>query len=163
MRKSIYRSFLVPVLAMMFMIALSGCQAEDKEQEAGTPERSTDMISNPTPPSRQLDEGANTPVISFDYDSHEFGHCNEGDVMEHEFYFTNTGVGRLIITNVKPSCGCTVPYFPKEPIGQGERGSIKIEFNTEGRFGHQDKSVTVYSNATPNKVKLQFSAEVKSN
>ena len=53
----------------------------------------------------------------------------------------------LIITNVKPSCGCTTPEYTKEAIAPGASGEIKFEFNSAGRVGVQNKSITVKSNA----------------
>lgn len=79
-----------------------------------------------------------------------FGTIKQGDVINHEFSFTNTGKEPLIITESHGSCGCTVPQWPKEPIKKGEKGVIKVTFNSAGKMGMQDKTVTITSNAKSN-------------
>ena len=61
------------------------------------------------------------------------------------FEFTNTGDAPLIITNVKSTCGCTVPTKPKEPIMPGKTGKIEVKYNMNP--GPIRKTVTVQSNA----------------
>ena len=79
-----------------------------------------------------------------------FGSIKQGDVVTHEFSFTNVGKEPLIITQASGSCGCTVPLWPKEPIKKGEKGVIKVTFNSAGKMGLQDKTVTITSNAKSN-------------
>ena len=71
--------------------------------------------------------------------------------LEYTFKFKNTGEGDLIISNARASCGCTIPYFPKEPIKPGESNEMKVRFNSKGKSGKQTKQITVFSNANPNK------------
>lgn len=94
------------------------------------------------------------PVITFQNEIHDFGEIVEGKVATHEFVFTNTGNAPLIIQNVQASCGCTSPFWTKEPIMPGKTGTVKASYNSEGRPGPFHKSLTVTSNAsnTPNKV-----------
>ena len=86
------------------------------------------------------------PNLVFDHTSHEFGTINQGDVVTHMFTFTNTGDAPLIINSAKPSCGCTVPSWPKEPIMPGETGEIKAVFNSRHKSGRQNKSIRVFTN-----------------
>ncbi len=98
-------------------------------------------------------ENPNAPEITFDHEVWDFGEVPEGPKVRHDFYFTNTGKEPLIIQNVRASCGCTTPYWPREPIPPGGRGKITVEYNTQGRPGAFVKTVTIYSNAkTPTKV-----------
>ena len=62
-----------------------------------------------------------------------------------EFSFKNPGMIPLIITDVKPSCGCTVADYPKQPIVSGSEGKITVTFDakTDGFFS---KTISVYSN-----------------
>lgn len=91
--------------------------------------------------------------ISFDEEKHSFGELDEGPKVSHEFTFKNTGTEPLILTNVKASCGCTIPSWPKDPILPGEQGVILVTYNTARRVGGFNKSITVTSNATePTKV-----------
>lgn len=95
----------------------------------------------------------NAPKIEFKEDSYDFKELSEGPQATHEFKFTNTGKEPLILSNVRASCGCTTPSWPKEPILPGKDGTIVVTYNTQGRPGPFTKSVTITSNASePNKV-----------
>lgn len=92
-------------------------------------------------------EKTSGPVISFEKNTHDFGDINQGDQVEKTFKFTNTGTEPLIITNVQVTCGCTTKSYPKEPIAPGAKGEITLGFNSAGKMGKQNKTVTVVSNA----------------
>src|SRR5580698_10167170 len=62
----------------------------------------------------------NAPVMIFPEESFTFGEVPEGPQVTHEFKFTNTGKEPLVLSNVKASCGCTTPSWPKEPILPGK-------------------------------------------
>ena len=89
------------------------------------------------------DDGAK---ISFTKEVHDYGTIKNGADRFCTFEFKNTGNAPLIISNAKGSCGCTVPTWPKEPIAPGEKGTIKVEYDTK-RAGAINKSVTISSNA----------------
>lgn len=89
----------------------------------------------------------NGPVIKFDSTWYWFDTVYQGSTVDHEFRFTNTGKSPLIISNVTGSSGSVVPSYPKEPIGPGKSATIRVVFNTTGKAGPQQKSVTVTSNA----------------
>jgi hypothetical protein len=55
----------------------------------------------------------------------------------------------MIISNAKGSCGCTVPQWPKEPIAPGSQGEISVQFNSKGKKGSQNKTVTLTTTTTP--------------
>ena len=101
-----------------------------------------------------------TPAFSFVEENHDFGEIVEGTIAEYDFEFTNTGDSPLIITNAQGSCGCTVPNPPKEPIAPGEVGKIHVSFNSNGRVGNQQKTVTLNANTIPNTKVLRISAQV---
>jgi len=61
------------------------------------------------------------------------------------FEFTNSGDQPLIITNVKSSCGCTVPSRPQAPIMPGKSDKIEVKYNMNP--GKISKSITVETNA----------------
>jgi len=86
-------------------------------------------------------------IIEFDKTEYDFGSIVDGEVFNGTFKITNSGKADLILTQVKPSCGCTTPDWPKEPIAPGASGEIKFSFNSAGRVGKQNKSITIRSNA----------------
>jgi hypothetical protein len=91
---------------------------------------------------------AQTGDFKFQEESFDFGTVSEGVQAEHEFSFTNTGTTPIVISNVRASCGCTTPDWTKDPIPPGGKGTIKASFNSQGRPGVFNKSITVTSNAT---------------
>jgi len=77
------------------------------------------------------------------------------------FEFTNTGDAPLIISDVKSSCGCTVPSKPTEPILPGKTGKIEVKYNMNP--GPIRKTITVESNAVnydEGRVALKIKGEV---
>lgn len=102
------------------------------------------------------------PSIQFESNSHDFGTIQEeGGPVSHEFTFTNTGKSPLIISNVRPSCGCTTPTWSKDPIPPGESGTIVAQYNPMNRPGTFRKSITVTSNAETNNVVLYIQGIVQ--
>lgn len=77
------------------------------------------------------------------------------------FEFKNTGDAPLIITDVKSTCGCTVPSKPTEPIMPGKTGKIDVKYNMNP--GPIRKTITVESNAVNydgGRVALKIKGEV---
>ena len=88
----------------------------------------------------------NKPEISFEKTVIDYGTVNKGDNGVREFVFKNTGNAPLIISNVKSTCGCTIPKKPEKPILPGESENIQVKYDTK-RVGFIRKSITVTSNA----------------
>jgi hypothetical protein len=100
------------------------------------------------------------PVLEFDNNTFDFGKIKEGDKVSHTFQVTNTGQAPLIIQSAAPSCGCTVPDWTKTPIPAGGTGYVKAEFDSKGKSGIQDKTITVTANTWPKTTTLRFKAQV---
>ncbi len=96
------------------------------------------------------------PYITFEETSHDFGDIYQGDKVEYTFTFENTGTEPLIITNVQTTCGCTATDWPREPVLPGKTGSIKVTFDSTGKYGRQNKIISIVSNAVSplNQVKI---------
>lgn len=99
------------------------------------------------------------PEITFEKLVHDYGNIQQGNNGTCEFVFKNTGKADLILTNCRSSCGCTVPEWPKDPIAPGKKSVIKVKYNTQ-RIGAINKSITVESNATNNRVVLNIKGNV---
>ena len=99
------------------------------------------------------------PEIYFENTTHDFGNIEYNGDGICEFTFKNTGKEPLLLTNVKASCGCTTPTWPKEPIKHGKKGTIVVKYNTKitGAF---TKTIRVYSNAKTNVVTLKITGTV---
>lgn len=99
--------------------------------------------------------------IKFEESSFNFGIIDEkGGPVSHEFEFTNTGNGNLVIYDVRTQCGCTRPEYPKNPIAPGKKGKIKVTFLPQGRTGALNKSATVYTNGKPSKTEVRIKGSV---
>ncbi len=84
--------------------------------------------------------------FEFKTETIDYGEISKGSDGVRSFEFTNVGDEPLVITDVKSSCGCTVPEKPDGPIAVGETGVIKVKYDTK-RVGPIRKTITVYSNA----------------
>ncbi|MCF8373076.1 MAG: DUF1573 domain-containing protein [Bacteroidales bacterium] len=98
--------------------------------------------------------------ITFEKTIHDFGKIPYRGNGECEFVFKNTGKDPLVLTNVKTSCGCTVPTWPREPIEKKKDGTIKIKYDTK-RQGAFTKTITVFSNASNSPVQLTIRGDVE--
>ncbi|MFN8166333.1 MAG: DUF1573 domain-containing protein [Bacteroidia bacterium] len=105
-------------------------------------------------------ENPNQASFKFDVEEYNFGTIKQGESVTYEFKFTNTGTEPLIISNAAGSCGCTVPIWPKEPILKGQTSTIKVTFNSTGKMGIQDKTVTLTSNAKQNPMVIHMKGNV---
>ena len=119
------------------------------------------VIDNPVTASSSKNSKDIVPVFQFDNESHDFGTIIEGEKISFAFRFKNVGKGDLVIRAAQGSCGCTVPEYPKEPVKPGNGGIINVTFNSEGKEGHQEKTVTVISNTMPNTHVLTITGNVE--
>lgn len=109
----------------------------------------------------------NAPVMSFDkklIDQSgsvvwEYGTINKDGNGDSFFSFTNTGKEPLIISDVRSSCGCTVPKWPREPILPGHADTIKVRYDTK-RLGVINKTITVMSNANNSPIILRIQGKI---
>jgi uncharacterized membrane protein len=100
------------------------------------------------------------PVIQFDKTEHDFGTIKEGEKVTTEFIIKNTGDADLVIVSAQGSCGCTVPEFDKSPIKPGGSTPIKVTFDSAGKPGQQEKTVTITSNTANGKETCKIKANV---
>ena len=101
------------------------------------------------------------PVITFKETEFDFGDIKQGDKVEHTFEFTNTGEADLLISTARASCGCTVPEFPTQALKKGEKGTIKVTFDSAGKMGSQDKTVTVITNTPDSPIVLHIKGVIE--
>ena len=73
---------------------------------------------------------------------HDFGDIEKGKPVTYEFSFTNTTKETILITNVRPACGCTAANYTKTPVKPGEKGMVAATFNA-ANVGPFQKSVTI--------------------
>lgn len=121
---------------------------------------STDLVNNPTSSDKQTVDPSQTGLLVFADTVHDFGSLSEGEIIQHDFEYTNKGSKEVIITSAKGSCGCTVPEYETKPIKPGETGIMKVTFNSDGKPGYNEKNVQINTNGVPSKYRLTILATV---
>jgi hypothetical protein len=152
----------IQIIVISCAIFYVGCQASSNSGDKikGIPTGSlSDFVQNPV--SASGTDTINVARMDFSEPVFDFGTVDEGDVVEHEFSFTNTGKLPLIISTANSTCGCTVPEWPKEPIESGESASVMVRFNTLGKPNNQTKPVSIFANTYPNETKVYLKGHVK--
>ncbi len=87
------------------------------------------------------------PKIQFDQTTYDFGKIKEeGGKVTGRFEFTNVGDSDLVLTNVRPGCGCTAANYSKDPVAPGQRGFIEATYNPYNRPGAFNKNIRVTTN-----------------
>jgi len=147
--------FILVAVAMAFV----SCQTANKSNATASNTES----SKPTPPSTSNAQppAATQPnlpewqtkaqsmaptTVTWAEEVYNFGSVPQGTKVTHQFRFKNTGDNELLLTRVKPSCGCTTPTYSKDPVAAGTEGYIDVAFDTKGKKGRQVKTVTVTAN-----------------
>lgn len=143
----------VLMLAAVAAISFTSCKNNDKASDKMNEENSKEVA-------KQDEMSKKYPEITFDEKSYDFGQMEEGEVKQHEFTFTNTGDAPLKVLKAKPTCGCTVPSFSKEPIAPGDKGQMMVKFNTRGKHGMQNKSVRLTTNTKSGQEVIRIKAMV---
>lgn len=151
------RKFLT--LAIIAAMALTACDnAATSSQEAEESKVSTDVINIPVD-DEPIDE-SKLGAFEFDDVVYNFGEITQGEKVQTTFKFKNVGKADLIISDAKGSCGCTVPIYPKKPIAPGETGEIEVVFDSNGKMGQQNKTVTLIANTKPNTTVLALKGDI---
>ena len=164
------------ILAVLVMAMFASCQSDGDAREAAvnaaggttaptTPPPPTapgvQPVANPSTPATPAPPVGPTTNMVFSETEFNFGSVKAGEKVQHVYKFKNTGNEPLVISNAKGSCGCTVPKWPKEPIGIGEEGEIMVEFDSKGKSGNQSKTVTITANTDPPQSLIQIKGQVE--
>ncbi len=101
------------------------------------------------------------PRIQFASLVFDFGKAMSGDLVRHDFVFTNIGNATLEITEVNPSCGCTTAMDWTHRVEPGQTGQISLRLDTRRLGGRATEVVTVADNDPEHhKVALSFTGTV---
>ena len=164
------RSIVILTVLSLFTLATQSCRNKSAEKKIAQLESriaelegqqggSTSGTPAVTPVAAQKPDGP-VAAMKFETEDHDFGTINEGDEVEYTYKFKNTGEVPLVIESAQGSCGCTVPEKPEKPIPVGEESVIKVKFNSNGKSGMQNKTVTIIANTWPKQTELRLTAMV---
>ncbi len=92
------------------------------------------------------EQRANAPKAIFNTNEFNFGTINEGEKKEYDFILKNEGKSDLIIRKVKASCGCTAVTPTETVIKSGKSTNIKTIFDSTGKPGKQNRTITIITN-----------------
>ena len=97
-------------------------------------------------------------AAGFDKKVHDFGTIMDGEAQETVFSYTNTGEAPLVITEIKSTCGCTVPQdWSRAPLLPGESSQFTVKFNGKG-MNKTSKTVTIKANTQRGTESVRISA-----
>ena len=101
------------------------------------------------------------PTINFDKTLHDFGEIQNGTAVETVFSYTNSGRSPLVVTDIKSTCGCTVPQgWSKDPLMPGESSEFSVKFNGKGA-NKVSKTITLTTNTEKGREQVRITAFVK--
>lgn len=142
---------------IIFALALGVISLQSCKKEQNT-ETMVDEVST----TEEIQQTPTAPLTSLALSSnnHNFGDVKKGESVEHIYEVTNTGDNPLIISEVKPACGCTAPEYTKEPIMPGQKGKITLKFDSTNFEGMQHKQAQVFANVETSPILLTFTANV---
>ena len=112
-----------------------------------------DIVRMPITADTPLDTN-NIAKITMEETDFNFGSVNEGDVVKHTFKLKNVGNQPLLITDIRTTCGCTVPTWNKSPIAANANDQVEVKFDTKGKANEQIKKITIIANTFPAETEL---------
>jgi len=138
------------------------CQSDvPKTEDILKGKLSADLVENPrSAENMNASKLASLGHLQFEDTLHDFGNMKEGEMAEYEFNYSNTGKKAIIINEAKGSCGCTVPEYNSSPLQPGEKSKMKVTFNSQGKRGFNEKTVTITTNGNPSTYTLKILAIV---
>jgi len=101
------------------------------------------------------------PSIKFDKVEHDFGSIESGTPVETVFKYTNTGKSMLVVSNIKSTCGCTVPKNWTKEVAPGETGEFNVTFDGKGNNKQVNKTITLTTNTESGKEAVKIKAFVE--
>ena len=98
------------------------------------------------------------PSVAFDKVAHDFGEIQNGTPVETVFTYTNSGQSPLVVTEIKSTCGCTVPEgWSREPLAPGASSQFTVKFNGKGA-NKVSKTITLTTNTESGREQVRISA-----
>ncbi|OOG69307.1 DUF1573 domain-containing protein [Algoriphagus sp. A40] len=158
---------LLSAFALALVLASSCAQKDDQaakiqalEDKIAQLETSNTAVTPVNAQSATTADPSSLGEFQFPEMEYDFGTINEGQVIEHIFNFTNNGQSPLVISNITASCGCTSPEWTKTPVNPGEKGFVKVVFNSTAKSGAQAPTVTIQANTNPTVTRLRMKGSV---
>ncbi|MEY4610844.1 MAG: hypothetical protein RL246_1163 [Bacteroidota bacterium] len=142
------------VFLLLFLISslFLSCENKQKQEALNASESAIPLDLRPS--------AEKHPIMEFDQPVVYLGRVTQGDSARYTFHFKNKGNMPLKIMSVNASCGCTTPKWSQDLIQPGKKGFIKVTFNSAGKEGKVQKTITAYCNTIPADNTVAFKIEV---
>lgn len=95
-------------------------------------------------------EAEKQPRIFCEETTFDFGSKDSSEIVDHTFILKNTGNSDLVITAVRPACGCTAAELTQSTIPPGESAKLSAKLTLAGRNGQVQKPILIESNDPAN-------------
>ena len=156
---------LIKVIPLIAVLSLTSCKKDQKADQLIVEEQQAVEAPVVQTQDELVKEAQSKPLttLALSEANFDFGKLKKGDHVEHIYEVTNTGTNPLIISQVKPGCGCTVPDYTKDPILPGQKGKITLKFDSTNFDGLVNKQAEVYANVEKAPIVLTFSADIQPN
>ena len=164
-KRKMKKLFRFSFFVFTFSFSIIGCKQNIEKKDNGLQEikldektRNADIIRIPV-----TGESIDTAIaakIKFEDTVYDFGTAKKGDQIKHIYKFQNIGKSPLLISDIRTTCGCTVPTWNKTPIEPNGKNELTINFNTEGKYDKQIKYITVVANTIPSETILTLTGMV---
>jgi Protein of unknown function (DUF1573) len=149
-----------PIILSISVFLLSIIACEPAHQDGSENTVSTAVIDVPASATDKMAEPGSAPEMVFNQEKHDFGKIFQGEKVSYSFVFKNTGGSDLVISSAQGSCGCTVPSYPKGPVKPGQQSTVDVVFNSEGKSGMVEKTVTLVTNCNPSTKVITIAASI---
>lgn len=149
-------------IALLFMATVVSAQKTEKKAE----KNESNKVEKTEKAAKQTDRTAEKKdeksPLEFETLVIDFGDIQKSDKpVETVFRFKNTGKDPIILSNVRPSCGCTIPEWTKDPVLPKKIGEIKVQYKNTHIVGTFSKTISVTSNKNPdNPITLTIKGKV---
>ena len=134
------------MLIVQFIFLFCACGRENKED--------TSLSVKKVP----IEDAIGITKIGFSDTVLNLGNVSAASTTTVYLKIFNKGAMPIIISDVKSTCGCTVPKFPTRPIIKED--SIEINFTSRGNIGHINKKIRIYTNTIPQMQEILITANV---
>ena len=154
------------LIAALAVLTLASCKKNQQSDQLKTTEnQAIPPATAPAPPTQQelIKAAQSKPLttIALNENHFDFGKIKNGEKVQHVYEITNTGKNPLVISEVKPGCGCTAPEFTKDPILPGKTGKVTLSFDSSSFHGLVNKEASIYANVEKAPIIVTFSADIQ--
>jgi hypothetical protein len=132
-REKQMRKIPVLILTILYAASLSYAQTDHSHDSEHVDDKSTEIQVDPASKAR----------ISIPEDMWDFGSIPLNSVVAHDFPIKNVGTDTLVITEVKPICGCTTAPLESDRIAPGEETNLHVQLNTKKLNGLVRKFINI--------------------